>query len=118
MKKVFLLISAHSGRSRWLHGRRCKVCSHYLAGIKNLNTARSMSFVNILCCTGRHPATNRSLVQGISTECGCACTCVYVCVTECDPLQQSLSIRPYVQYLDEADLKKLHLMTIYFRIYF
>jgi len=31
--------------------------------------------------------------------------CVCVCETECDQLQQSLSIRSYVEYLDEAELK-------------
>ena len=68
-----------------------------------------MSLGNIFCYAGRHFATNRSLVQGSPTDCvwacACVCVCVCVCETECDQLQQSLSIRSYVEYLDEAELK-------------
>jgi len=46
------------------------------------------------------------------------CVCVCIIVTECDQLQQSLSARPKIEYLEEAGLKELHIMTIYCCIYF
>jgi hypothetical protein len=130
------------------------VCGHSLAGIKSLNTARSMDvcpwqifcvvqvgnphnepipcpgkfYLLCVCVCARLPVCVRTRVCFMPV---CVCThvfasvCVYVCVcggggvgVECDPMQQSLSNRPYVQHLDEAKLKKLYLMTIYFRIYF
>jgi len=48
-----------------------------------------MSFVKVVCCQVQMPATGRSLVQRIPTECGvfavcaCVCVCVYACLCTC-----------------------------------
>lgn len=53
------------------------VCEHSLPGISGL------SLVSVVYC----PATGRSIVQRIPTECVRMCVSLLVCVVECDQMQ-------------------------------
>ena len=60
------------------------VGSRSLPGIVGSNPAGGMdvlSVVSVLCCQVEVYTTGRSLLQRMSTECGC------VCVIECDQMQ-------------------------------
>ena len=60
-------------------GLRLLVC--WDCGFESRRRHGGLSLVSVVCCHLEVPATGRSFVQWILTDCG-------VCVTECDQLQR------------------------------